>query len=1024
MALTVFDALSSALFEVRAELLIFIIALCTHAVLFGSYRWKPSQGSKTGKASKDVDGKTRPTPQPPVPGAAALIRSAKQLLRQGASRSAMADEFAAQIQATAVKDVCTALACMLEHMGRSVSIELIVAVRAVAHEQGLQLNKRLGEALLRSCLVVDLKVEIEEVLAEVEASGSATPAMVVLALRGALRASDLHMAMEYLNRFGSVLKAGSDTAPSSAQQQVAAQLIQLASKQAAIPAMLREFVHCGLLTPGAIEVALKECTAKPVKEGSQAKEVEKLASLQGVELTDAACAAIVRATGTAEDASRVFSDAVKRGAPGKELLLTVLNVAKVHSHGELVEAVLQHVPRSPTPEIASALLRAVGDGPSCGKAQDVAILRTYEKHMAGVDVLADMRAGRLLADAAIRQNRLELLAKALAATSDSRRHVTLIKSFSTEQRYDDARKVFQACPEKTVCLYNALMAACVDCQDLEGAEKLMAEATAADKADVVTYNTLIKKHLQRGNFSSARSLLEAMRSAGGSLAPNSVTFNELLDAAIRTGSQGVWLLIDEMKACGVEPNNVTCSILLKGVQQFSKAADVERTLSYVDTLEESTDLDEVLVSSMCEACIRAGRLDLLAKQLRRQEGSKAVQLTGAQTFGSLIRSYGVLKDLRGAWEMWGQMRKRKIALTSITIGCMVEALVTNGDPEAGFQLIHELTQDAETRPLINAVIYCSVLKGFTHQKQFERVWLVYEEMVHLKLQFTIVTYNALIDACARAGDMRRVQSFLHDMAKQNIEPNVVTYSTIVKGYCQEGCLDKAFELMEAMKKSKHFRPDEITYNTLIDGCAQRNMFDQGMKLLDEMQESGVAPSNFTLSVVVKLANRGNRPARAFELVEQLTRKYYLQLNVHVYNNLVHACTNHGDARKALQVLEKMARQRVRPDVRTYTLLLRGCVEAREFQEAAGLVRLACGLRGAQLPPRLANLSSEAHLLQLRGGLSTDLLSEVLEAMAGRGGEERLAVTLCKELRSAPGIRLDPKLAMALTSRAICGTGAA
>merc|ERR1719433_2552099 len=120
---------------------------------------------------------------------------------------------------------------------------------------------------------------------------------------------------------------------------------------------------------------------------------------------------------------------------------------------------------------------------------------------------------------------------------------------------------------------------------------------------------------------------------------------------------------------------------------------------------------------------------------------------------------------------------------------MVEALVSNGDPDAGYALIRDVMGDPSTRPLVNSVIYCSVLKGFSHQKRFERVWAVHKEMVAEKIQFSITTYNALIDACARSCDMGRIQPLLEEMALQSIEPNIVTHSTIIKGYCQENRLD-------------------------------------------------------------------------------------------------------------------------------------------------------------------------------------------------------------------------------------------
>jgi len=310
------------------------------------------------------------------------------------------------------------------------------------------------------------------------------------------------------------------------------------------------------------------------------------------------------------------------------------------------------------------------------------------------------------------------------------------------------------------------------------------------------------------------------------------------------------------------------------------------------------------------------------------------------------------------------------------------------------------------------VIYCSVLKGFSHQRQFDRVWLVYEEMRAEKLAVSLAAYNALIDACARSSDMARVPQLLQDMAKDRLEPNIVTYSTILKGYCQENRLDKAFELLQEMKGSTKYRPDEITYNTLIDGCARYGLYERGVQLLSEMQEAGVQPSNFTLSVLVKLATRSRRPEKAFELCKELAQQYNLRLNVQVYNNLVHACTANQDMQHALQVFEEMLNARIRPDARTYTLLLRGSLACGDVWETAGLLRAAYGLRGAH--PTVSQFDNSKHTSC--GKLPPELVTEILESLVHRRNTE-VVVQLLRDLRGVRGLKIDPRLQFRLTSTA-------
>jgi pentatricopeptide repeat protein len=62
-----------------------------------------------------------------------------------------------------------------------------------------------------------------------------------------------------------------------------------------------------------------------------------------------------------------------------------------------------------------------------------------------------------------------------------------------------------------------------------------------------------------------------------------------------------------------------------------------------------------------------------------------------------------------------------------------------------------------------------------------------------KLVPTIYTYTNLINACVRCFETAKAQEYLDEMKKQGIDPNEVTYTALIKGYCQDGDL-KVFPL--------------------------------------------------------------------------------------------------------------------------------------------------------------------------------------------------------------------------------------
>merc|ERR1719324_1530927 len=250
--------------------------------------------------------------------------------------------------------------------------------------------------------------------------------------------------------------------------------------------------------------------------------------------------------------------------------------------------------------------------------------------------------------------------------------------------------------------------------------------------------------------------------------------------------------------------------------------------------------------------------------------------------------------------------------------------------------------DPPCRPQVNAVVYCSVLKGFSRARQMDRTWAVWEEMLGHGIEPAVTTFNAMIDACARNNQMEAVPDLLLLMKQRDLTPNLITFSTMLKGLCQRGDISAAFRILEEMQRAG-LKPDEITYNTLLDGCAGANLADEGERLLEDMQRDGIPPSCYTLSVLVKLMGNCRKVDRAFEIVEQLTRKSNFRVNAHVYANLAHAClTNHSFAR-AFGVYEQMRREKMPVETRTYQALLRGAATAGNYQALADMLRAALAL---------------------------------------------------------------------------------
>eukprot|EP00931_Biecheleriopsis_adriatica_P109517 TRINITY_DN8377_c0_g1_i1.p1 TRINITY_DN8377_c0_g1~~TRINITY_DN8377_c0_g1_i1.p1 ORF type:complete len:853 (-),score=199.84 TRINITY_DN8377_c0_g1_i1:178-2736(-) len=550
---------------------------------------------------------------------------------------------------------------------------------------------------------------------------------------------------------------------------------------------------------------------------------------------------------------------------------------------------------------------------------------------------------------------------------DLQRAIALIKTHARNKDLPSATAVFDrirnsGVPMRTP-IYNGYLDACVQSGDEDASLKLFEEMKMLCFVDVVSYNTLLKAHLSAGRMREARALVREMDSRG--FAANKVTYNELLNAMVTAKDrQGMWEIVDEMKRADLRVNLITCSILLKSLTPNSGESDLPRIMALIDNVDEP--IDDILLASIIEACIRTKQLDILSDFLARYR-SKAKNFAGLSAFsyGAMIKAYGEAGNVHQVRELWALMQGNDVKPTATTIGCVVEALVVNKQPDEAWRLCQEQLEHPDRKAMINTVVYSSVLKGFAAAKRMSQVMSVYKDIRKEGIPCNTITYNTLLDACAKCASMDLAAGLLEDMRASSIEPDIITYSTIIKGYCISGDVTRALSVLKEMKQDGHFTPDEIMYNSLLDGCAKQRNLPEALRVFEEMQDANIKPSNFTLSILVKLLGNARRLGQAIQTVQELSAKHGLRLNIQVYTCLVHACIQNRRLERALAVHEDLIKERCHADEKFYGVLVKGCLQLHQPLKAIDVIRAAYKLSGGSLTsgPRIVGVEALEEMLQ-------------------------------------------------------------
>eukprot|EP00933_Yihiella_yeosuensis_P054912 TRINITY_DN534_c0_g1_i1.p1 TRINITY_DN534_c0_g1~~TRINITY_DN534_c0_g1_i1.p1 ORF type:complete len:1046 (-),score=300.81 TRINITY_DN534_c0_g1_i1:90-3227(-) len=538
-----------------------------------------------------------------------------------------------------------------------------------------------------------------------------------------------------------------------------------------------------------------------------------------------------------------------------------------------------------------------------------------------------------------------------------------------------------------VAAFNCVLDVCVKAKDLSRAQELLKEMKALGLLDVITYNTLLKGYCNAGDLAGAKFILREMSSEG--LEPNDVSYNCIINAAVSSGKfQEAWSLIDTMVAKGIKIDCYTISIMMKALK-MSGGRDVARVLDLLDRSGLNVCSDEILFNTVLETCIRAKEFKRLQSMVQQFEKSQL--RPSVPTYGSLIKAMSSLKQVDRCWHYWQAMEEhRGLQPNDIVLGCMLDALVCNGEIDQAIKLFDQW----KTKVQPNTVIYSILVKGFANSHQADRAMDACWEMRRLGLKMNTVVYNAIVDAHARCGKMEQVSNIMGFMREDGVAPDSITHSTIVKGYCVNGDLDRAFEVFKEMQSQKMIR-DAIVYNTLLDGCARYGRKDMAELLLEDMEARKVTPTNFTLGILIKMYGRQKQLDKAFAALETLPKQGGFSPNTQVLTSLMSACLNNNAVEKALKVFEDLKRlNHGVADGKSYSALLSGLVRHGKLMEAVSIVNDACSMTRGKSPYQMEKI------------LEPETVENLLSSLTQKGMMAQYGAPLLERLQAA-GVSMPP-----------------
>uniref|UniRef100_A0A5B7BPX3 Pentatricopeptide repeat-containing protein n=1 Tax=Davidia involucrata TaxID=16924 RepID=A0A5B7BPX3_DAVIN len=250
-----------------------------------------------------------------------------------------------------------------------------------------------------------------------------------------------------------------------------------------------------------------------------------------------------------------------------------------------------------------------------------------------------------------------------------------------------------------------------------------------------------------------------------------------------------------------------------------------------------------------------------------------------------------------------------------------------------FEGIRLFLEELKTRPDLQTEHFLShaiVLYG--QAGMLDHAVRTFEHMHELDIDRTVKSLNALLFSCILAkkyGEVKRI--YLELPKKYGIEPNLDTYNTVIKAFCESGSSSSVYSILAEMDR-KRCKPNKTSFGTLIAGFYKEEKYDDVGKVLEIMKKHdmypGVSINNFRIQSLCKL----KKSVEAKALLDGMLSRG-MKPNSVTYYHLIHGFCKEGNLDEAKKLFEKMLNSGCKPDSDCYYTLVYFLCQGGDFETA-------------------------------------------------------------------------------------------
>ena len=373
------------------------------------------------------------------------------------------------------------------------------------------------------------------------------------------------------------------------------------------------------------------------------------------------------------------------------------------------------------------------------------------------------------------------------------------------------------------------------CNSLEDAWELF---TRIPERNLVSWNAMLASYAQYGTVEQTFALFEQMILEGD--LPNKVTFLSMLS-------------LHQSKPCVPLVGRLHSFLLSIGLDKdvsignalicmHGKCGNLKAARLVFDTLSERDVVSwTAMMSVYCQEGLHKD-CHLLFEQMQRQG-----IIVDKMAFVIMITAFSNASTLHEGKMIHSHVVQSNLDSIIDVSNALVNMYGKCGSLDDAFQTFDEM-QTKSKQTYINILSTCANLVALSYGKQ------IHHEMMQKGFSLNGLLGNNLINMYGKCGCILDAQRVFDKMQ----DKDVISWSTMITTYAQNGQGKKALELFDCMKHDKVW-PNEVTFLGVLSACNHTGLIDDCYHHFMSMTEDyGISPLEDHYTCVIDLLSRSGR----------------------------------------------------------------------------------------------------------------------------------------------------------------------